>query len=200
MKKVNRARGAISLCAVMVVLALLLCHAPSIPASAEEETTAAGQKNYRYAVTIEFGSMTFYYDYGRWDVNEMCYKAGTSSQNPAAGTVQGYPGWYGFDGIANRIGVQFTDSENNAQARLSVTLGYGVIDSSVDTTDAMSNISMDFYIDQNLTEKLENNTFSVSPSGTKTEIFASLRGEPGFYSETFAPIGFLSITIGKITG
>lgn len=200
MKKVNRAR-AISLCAVMVVLALLLCHAPSIPASAEEETTATEKKNYRYAVTIEFGSMTFYYDYGRWDVNEMCYKAGTSSQSPAAGTVQGYPGWYGFDGIANRIGVQFTDSENNAQASLSVTLGYEVIiDSSVDTTDAMSNISMDFYTDQNLTEKLENNTFSVSPSGIKTEIFASLRGKPGFYSETFAPIGFLSITIGKITG
>ena len=58
-----------------------------------------------YAVDIEYGSLSFYYDYGIWNVNTMRYEAAATSENPAAGTPDGLPGWYGFDGTANRVAV-----------------------------------------------------------------------------------------------
>ena len=99
-KQVNRTR-AISLCAVMTAFALILLSVPAFPVQANGGDPKSD--GYKYAVTIEFGSMTFAYDYGKWDVNEMRYIANAASKNPANGTTEGYPGWYGFDGTANRI-------------------------------------------------------------------------------------------------
>ena len=62
---------------------------------------------YQYLVTIEFGSFQFWYDWGEWDVEKLAYTKDASSKDPAAGTVDGGPGWYGFDGVTNRIGVTY---------------------------------------------------------------------------------------------
>jgi hypothetical protein len=62
---------------------------------------------YQYLVTIEFGSFQFWYDWGEWDVDKLAYTKDASSKDPAADTVDGGPGWYGFDGVTNRIGVTY---------------------------------------------------------------------------------------------
>ena len=206
-KQVNRTR-AISLCAVMTAFALILLSVPAFPVQAENGDTQSD--GYKYAVTIEFGSMTFAYDYGKWDVNEMRYKANAASKNPANGTTEGYPGWYGFDGTANRISVKYSnenETDGDTQNRkLSITLDYRVISS--EEGRVVGGVAMDFYSDAAL-------TVPFSPSFTvphtdpenedaKTVIYASLRGEPTengnkFQSDSFVPVGMLTIRVGEIS-
>ena len=73
-----------------------------------------------YSLDIEFGSLSFYYDYGIWNVNTMRYEAGQNSVDPANGTVLGFPGWYGFDGTANKI-VLKNGSVNGESITVSMT-------------------------------------------------------------------------------
>lgn len=206
-KQVNRTR-AISLCAVMTAFALILLSVPAFPVQAENGDTQSD--GYKYAVTIEFGSMTFAYDYGKWDVTEMRYKANAASVNPAKGTEPGYPGWYGFDGTANRISVKYSnenEKDNATQNRkLSVTLDYRVFSSSEGRV--VDGVSMEFYSDAALTVPFSP-SFTVPHTdpeneNAKTVIYASLRGEPTengdkFLSDSFVPVGMLTIRVGEIS-
>ena len=79
------------------------------------------QEVYQYVVTIEFGSFSFYYDWGQWNVDKIAYEA--NSTDPAADTELNAPGWYGFDGTANRIGVSYVSRAQNPPA-LDVTLTF----------------------------------------------------------------------------
>lgn len=206
-KQVNRTR-AISLFAVMTAFALILLSVPAFPVRAENGDTKAD--GYKYAVTIEFGSMTFAYDYGKWDVNEMRYKAGTASDHPANGTKKGYPGWYGFDGTANRISVKYSN-ENVADGgtlnrNLSVTLSYRAL--SATNERVVDGVAMEFYSDVTL-KNLFPSEFTVphtdpEDENAKTVIYASLRGEPTengnkFLSDSFVPVGMLTIRVGEIS-
>lgn len=206
-KQVNRTR-AISLCAVMTAFALILLSVPAFPVQAENGDTKSD--GYKYAVTIEFGSMTFAYDYGKWDVNEMRYKANAASKNPANGTTEGYPGWYGFDGTANRISVKYSN-ENGADSltqnrNLSVTLSYRALSSK--EGQVVDGVSMDFYSDAALTAGFSP-SFTVPHTdpeneNAKTVIYASLRGAPTknggkFLSDSFVPVGMLTIRVGEIS-
>ena len=94
----NYKRIARSLCAVMLAFATLL---PPPAVQADNIPTSD-----RYSLTVEFGSLSFYYDHGVWDPNLMNYVATTTDETAAKGTVNGYPGWYGFDGTANKIKVK----------------------------------------------------------------------------------------------
>lgn len=206
MKKTTIA-GAKSLCAVILLFALLLFSLPAAPMRAEEETPEA--QGYKYAVTIEFGSMAFCYDYGAWNVNEMRYTADASSANPAADTEPGYPGWYGFDGMANRISVKFSNGNENDDAdtnrNLAVTLDYRALAATEGV--ALAGISAEFYSDAALTLKSEKSFLvpHTSPENNdKTVIYISLSGEPlsddiKYTSDNFSPIGFLTIRIGEIS-
>ncbi len=203
-KQVNRTR-AISLCAVMTAFALILLSVPAFPVQANGGDPKSD--GYKYAVTIEFGSMTFAYDYGKWDVNEMRYKANAASKNPANGTTEGYPGWYGFDGTANRISVKYSnenETDGDTQNRnLSVTLDYRML-----TSEKVSGVEMDFYSDTALTVPFSP-SFTVPHTNpededAKTVIYASLRGEPTenggkFLSDSFVPVGMLTIRVGEIS-
>ena len=203
-KQVNRTR-AISLCAVMTAFALILLSVPAFPVRVNADETKSD--GYKYAVTIEFGSMTFAYDYGKWDVNEMRYKANAASKNPANGTEKGYPGWYGFDGTANRISVKYSnenETDGDTQNRnLSVTLDYRML-----TSEKVSGVEMDFYSDTALTVPFSP-SFTVphtvpNDENAKTVIYASLRGEPTknggkFLSDSFVPVGMLTIRVGEIS-
>lgn len=62
--------------------------------------------SYVYNVTVEFGYFSFYYDFGIWDVTSFEYRASDSSNNPGANTTLHEPGWYGFDGVNNRIYIE----------------------------------------------------------------------------------------------
>ena len=207
MKQVNRTR-ALYLCAVMTAVALILLSVPAFPVRVNADETKSD--GYKYAVTIEFGSMTFAYDYGKWDVNEMRYKANAASKNPANGTTEGYPGWYGFDGTANRISVKYSN-ENGADSptqnrKLSVTLDYRVFSSSEGRV--VSGVTMDFYSDAALTARFSP-SFTVPHTdpeneNAKTVIYASLRGAPTenggkFQSDSFVPVGMLTIRVGAIS-
>ncbi len=210
-RQVNRTR-AISLFAVMTAFALILLSVPAFPVQAENGDTKAD--GYKYAVTIEFGSMTFAYDYGKWDVNEMRYKAGTASVNPANGTEPGYPGWYGFDGTANRISVKYSNENETDTAtqkrKLSVTLSYRALTSAEASTEGIEvgGVAMDFYSDAALTVPFSP-SFTVPHTdpeneNAKTVIYASLRGVPTengnkFLSDSFVPVGMLTIRVGEIS-
>ena len=93
--------------ALMLAFACLfsLCRFP-----AKVEAVESDEENYEYSVTISFGTFDFYYDWGVWDADALKYAASTTSTSPAAGTVAGDPGWYGFDGVANKISVEFLHS------------------------------------------------------------------------------------------
>lgn len=207
MEKPNRA-GAKSLCAVIMAIALLLLCVPAFPAYAENEETGAGV--YKYVVTIEFGSMTFCYDWGKWDVNEMRYKTDDASKNPANGTESGYPGWYGFDGTANRISVKYSN-ENETDTptqnrKLAVTLDYRTLSSAEGRV--VDGVAMDFYSDAALTVPFLP-SFTVphtdpEDENDKTVIYTSLRGEPTenggkYLSDSFVPVGMLTIRVGEIS-
>lgn len=207
MIKLNKS-GAKSLCAVIMAVALILLSVPVFPVHAENDETKSD--GYKYAVTIEFGSMTFYYDYGKWDVNEMRYKTDDASQNPANGTESGYPGWYGFDGTANRISVKYSN-ENETDTptqnrKLAVTLDYRTLSSAEGRV--VDGVAMDFYSDAALTVPFSPR-FAVphtdpEDENAKTVIYTSLRGEPTenggkYLSDSFVPVGMLTIRVGEIS-
>ena len=209
MRKLN-ITGVKSLCAVIMAAAILFFAAGGASVHAEDITTGAKSSVYKYAVTIEFGSMTFCYDYGTWDVNEMRYKADAANQNPANGTAEGYPGWYGFDGTSNLISVKYSNENPNdaatANRNLSVTLAYRALAASEGTV--VDGVTMEFYTDAALTIPFSSSF--VVPHTTpeddtaKTVIYTSLRGEPRagggqYQSGTFIPIGMLTIRVGEIT-
>ncbi len=206
-KQVNRTR-AISLCAVMTAFALILLSVPAFPVQVNADETKSD--GYKYAVTIEFGSMTFAYDYGKWDVNEMRYKANAASANPANGTEPGYPGWYGFDGTANRISVKYSNENEmdppEKKRKLAVTLDYRMLFALEGRV--VDGVAMVFYSDAALTVPFSP-SFTVPHTdpeneNAKTVIYASLRGEPTenggkFLSDSFVPVGMLTIRVGEIS-
>lgn len=103
-------RIARSLCAVIFAVCAVIPHF----------WVQAEPKIYKYSLSVEFGSLAFYYDHGIWDPNKMNYVADETSANPAQGTLDDYPGWYGFDGVANKIVVtndyyEYTDSNGETK-------------------------------------------------------------------------------------
>jgi len=198
---------------------MILLSFPAVPTGAEETETIKDD-GYKYAVTIEFGPMTFYYDYGVWDTNEMRYKSGDASKDPANGTTAGYPGWYGFDGTANYISVKYSNgNESDAEDKnrnLSVSLEYRAL-TTAEATDGnviITGITMDFFSDKALTTPFvfdnDGKTFKVphtpvDSEDQKTVIYVSLSGVPKdnsnnyYMSPTFTPVGMLTIRIGEIS-
>lgn len=207
MKKLNK-HGAKSLCAVIMAFALILLSVPVFPVHAENDEAKSG--DYKYAVTIEFGSMTFCYDYGRWDVNEMRYKTDGEIGNPANGTEAGYPGWYGFDGTANRISVKYSNENETdlptQNRKLAVTLDYRALFATEGRV--VGGVTMEFYSDASLTAPFSP-SFTVphtdpEDENAKTVIYTSLRGEPTenggkYLSDSFVPVGMLTIRVGEIS-
>lgn len=172
------------------------------------EETATGQ--YKYNITIEFGALQFYYDWGEWSPSEHQYRADVSSSNPAADTTGGLPGWYGFDGTNNCIKVI-----NNSAGAVVVKLSF---DMAEDEKYSNANDGMYDELQKNITmsvyENYANNTFSgevpvSEPNQYKFNLIAnetedwylSFSGKPllpndvKFQSLTPKAIGFLTIEV-----
>ena len=171
----------------------------------------AARYNYTYAIDIEFGSLSFYYDYGQWDVDSMSYKASATSTYPADATRNGYPGWYGFDDVANKIkivnsaegdrGVQVAISYESLSQEILADAGADVVVKNVAMTVKgvpVENISDVREISDDVV--WNGNTVTV-PAGSTAIGYVHLSGEPALengemYLETaMRPIGMLTIAI-----
>ena len=194
-----------SLCAVILATCVLI-GIVSFPSSSEAEGTLT-EDDYQYAVTIEFGAMSFYYDYGTWDVNELRYVTDKSSVFPSAETDDGFPGWYGFDGVTNRISVTYVNSYDDYKDQaIAISLTYRALTedeiSGVGGSQIVDGVAMSFYEDSDFLVALPS-SFIVQ-NNVKKELYVSLSGEPqragGRYeSGSFSPVGMLTIQIGDFS-
>ncbi len=178
---------------------------------------------YKYSITIEFGEFSFYYDYGIWDVNKLTYQ--TTSSYPAADLASGAPGWYGFDGLANKISI--TNESIASEDQLSdirVTIGFSMEDDYVeeqehgfvlDATESKIVMTCHGGVTENgvfsftepdsvdLTKDDENTYSFVIRHGdqVKKDIYISFSGAPftakdtPYYSAYPQQIGFITLTI-----
>ncbi len=194
------------ICFVIVLsLSLLLSAIPVVPAAADGETTAT-ETGYTYSVEITFGSLSFVYDWGTWSTSHLRYEADNSSTNPASGTEQGFPGWYGFDGTANKVSVKYLRSETDTTQydNLSVTLEYAPLTG----TSAVSGVEMELFTASDFSSGSKvagTNNFALTiPSSTTKTYWISLKGVPmsgsnSFDSDTLTAIGTLTFRLGKLS-
>lgn len=194
------------ICFVIVLsLSLLLSAIPVVPAAADGETTAT-ETGYTYSVEITFGSLSFVYDWGTWSTSHLRYEADKSSTNPASGTEQGFPGWYGFDGTANMVRVKYLRSETDTTQydNLSVTLEYAPLTG----TSAVSGVEMELFTASDFSSGSKvagTNNFALTVQNNKaTDYWISLKGVPmsgsnSFDSDTLTAIGTLTFRLGKLS-
>ena len=182
-----------SLCAAMLALCLLPC-AMLRPAQASPSPDDV------YAIDVEFGNLSFYYDYGTWNVNTMRYEASAASTYPAEGTDAGFPGWYGFDDIANRISIK-----NISQGKRAVTLSlyYRALDDTewddAGVAGSVSGVNMTVTTANDSSVLWNGNSVTVPAEKTAVGCI-HLAGEPRFAGEaytsaTMQPIGMLTLKI-----
>lgn len=178
-----------ALCVVMLLAALLIF----TPAPHSSAAAVSGDV---YAIDIEFGNLSFYYDYGIWNVNTMRYEASDTSRNNAAGTVDGFPGWYGFDGVANRVSVKNSSPGGSA---VTAELTYRSL-----TADELGGAGVDEIVTgvtMTVTGWPNDKNWVVVPANDTPVIgYIHLQGEPKvngqrYDSATMAPIGLFTLTI-----
>ena len=189
----------------MLCAGLLWSGVLSVPAEASPDP------NDVYAIDIEFGNLSFYYDYGVWDVNDMRYEASATSTHPANGTTLGYPGWYGFDDISNKISIT-----NHSESGRSVTvaLDYRSLTSTELTAAGAENVVSGVSMTVSGTPAKPDSAVSTVvavwqpadnsatvPSDATVVGYIHLSGEPKlpdgsvYDSASMQPIGMLTLTI-----
>ena len=152
-----------------------------------------------YALDIEFGSLTFTYDYGVWDVNDMRYEASSTSTNPADGTVAGYPGWYGFDGTANKITV--INRSELGDHSISVSLTYREFNDSEVSSGLEKVTGVEMTLNGTGWNSVSVNKYSTEiAAGSSATCLVQLSGEPvvsagKYFSDFMQPVGMLTLRI-----
>ena len=174
---------------------------------------ALAEESYVYNVTVTFGSFDFYYDYGTWDSENLKYAANASSKNPAADTADTFPGWYGFDGVTNKITVENSSTAGEVQIHIQYT------DTSLegDTTDniafplRLGSVTMSCYDNAALTMPASGAIangcsfhvagLAAAPQPTVKDIYVSFSGKPlntdgtNFVSAQTKRIGYITLTV-----
>lgn len=188
-----------SLCAVMLVFSMLLPRGLSTPARAVE---GDAQDPWRYALSVEFGSLSFYYDHGVWDVNTMTYVASTTDNTAAESTTPGQPGWYGFDDTANKIMI-LNESPNRTSVDISLTFrSLTAAEAGENATDVVQGVSMTIKDAAGSGWTGAANSYEATAAySTKVTALIQLHGEPrlsggGRYtSDQMLPVGMLTLAI-----
>ncbi len=187
--------------------------ATTAPVTVPPLQTLDGEESYVYNVTITFGSFDFYYDYGMWDSQNLKYTANQSSANPAADTVNTFPGWYGFDGTANKITIE----NSSVAGEVQVTVQYSDTPLAGDTTDNIEfpllpgSVTMSCYDNAALTLPAAGaftngcsfsvNGLDVSLQPAVKDIYVSFSGKPlnkdgtNFVSAQTKRIGYITLTV-----
>ena len=221
MRRFRKIRNAKALCAVFLAGAISFL-AQALPIRADEMTSDPedGDNPYIYAVEIEFGSFGFYYDHGIWNEDTFSYEASSTSTDPAADTTEGRPGWYGFDGVANRIRVTnmttMTAGSDIMTDSVQITLRYS------DTPDgyyefplAAGSVSMYCYAEPDLATCLNAATpniyefiipnVPIGQDAPTKSVYLSFSGEPRtvdgelFISGSVQRIGALTLSVSLVT-
>ena len=176
------------------------------PLLASDGAETYADEEYVYAIVIEFGSFSFYYDYGVWDPATLTYKADPASSDPSHSTAAGSPGWYGFDGISNKITVENASLYESGGQKLSdvrVTVFYSAAEFSQTVRDS---VKMTLFTDKTFTNEYKETdsdgkySFTVA-SGNKNEFFISLSGIPtdstgdDLFSDVAIPIGYITLQV-----
>lgn len=205
-------RTARSLCAVFLAAAIIFLLFPFC-LRADETTGDPGDddKPYIYAVEIEFGSFGFYYDWGTWNVGTFSYETDPTSRSPAADTVSGKPGWYGFDGITNKIKVTNL-TLSSAEQRIKILIEYSGVSDEYNAFPLLpGSVKMYCYDSPSFDTCLNvfDRTafipdvceFYMGNSGDSREIYLSFSGEPKtadgqpYMSGTAQKIGYITLGV-----
>lgn len=175
---------------------------------AEDGASADAEEEYAYKIVIEFGSFSFYYDYGTWDPGTRTYKADPASRDPSHSTVEGSPGWYGFDGISNKITVENLSEYEGQPLSVKITISYSQAEFSQTVEDS---VKMTLFPDKTFTNGYKETdsdgkySFTVA-SGNKNEFFISLSGIPKdstgdyLFSDVAIPIGYITLQVSMPEG
>ena len=143
-----------------------------------------------YSLTVEFGSLSFYYDHGVWDPNVMNYVASSNDTTAATDTIAGYPGWYGFDGTANKIKVTNTSNEDMT---INLSLSYSALNG---VTDVVMKVT-----EGGGWSGSENNYTASLSQGQTANALIQLSGTPMYNDKlyisenTMNPIGMIILKI-----
>lgn len=161
-------------------------------------------KEYRYNIDVSWGRMTFVYDKGVWDTEELKYKAEESY--PSKNTVDGEPGWYKFDGVNNKISIINVSTINPCEFDLWVDNYIRNDTEDYENTDGESDISgitMEFYDNA----EFEGDSFTSAEriyieQATETEekevsYYLNIDGEPVGLGETREELGSVVIQVHK---
>lgn len=201
-----------SLCAVFLAAAIIFLSFPfCLYADETTEDPEDNDKPYVYAVEIEFGSFGFYYDWGTWNVGTFSYETDPASTSPAADTVSGKPGWYGFDGITNQIKVTNLTSSSAAQ-RIRILIEYSGVSDEYSAFPLLSGSvrmycydspSFDtcLYVFDRTEFRPDICEFYVGNGGESREVYLSFSGEPKtvdgepFMSVTAQKIGYITLGV-----
>lgn len=217
-----------SLCALLLAVGFLLVQqnmtlfavdepltekSPSVDEVACDALIAADEKPvYKYNVTVEFGALHFYYDWGEWSPTKHDYVASSTSTMPANGVTAGKPGWYGFDGKNNCVKII-----NHSADSIYVNISYTTPSEAKLPLDDGA-VTMKIFKEAGLTTPLESvvgfnkidnhYVFSCAPTAAWTDpslpepgkcYYISLHGAPTAggvpYTETNSVIGYLSVSV-----
>lgn len=230
MKNVIWVRITKSLCAVFLIFGICLFAYPKTAFAAEISTETPqteqnqdpdSKKPYRYLLEIEYGMLSFYYDWGVWDPDTCTYVAGNTSTDPAASTEKNQPGWYGFDGIANKI--SFLNYGTDGDATIFVRFDYHARGDDEITFPNIVQPEVTYYRDAEFQSKYQNYTnlngtafilevpvqySSETSEPIPTDVYVSFENAPYYLDENNQPtenmyhaeisssIGFLQVTVG----
>lgn len=217
MKKIEYKKIAKSLCAVFLTVGVLMVSCRLSILAADEPEGNVGvhpgaRASDKYNVTVEFGSLQFYYDWGEWSPETHDYVTSPSSTMPAKGGTAGKPGWYGFDGDSNKITIINESDGKEIYANIwfdTVSKNPGGSAFSLE----QDSVTMTLYEDSAFSAEVETQAaFKDVVAGYVLKIptniaaspyvcYLSLSGEPQltsgepYVSQAAIPIGYLSVSI-----
>lgn len=168
-----------------------------LPLAEGEGVDNVGPKD-KYVLSLEWGDLSFIYDYGRWNPNTFTYDAEQNSKNPAAGTPAGEPGWYNFDGVSNQIRVinssKTTDINDTVDIELKVNFSIGGV-------SAVWYAKKDMQEEDRLADNklVLGNDINRRPGYTDAYAYLSLEGTPlnsdGSRFQADVPTPFATVTV-----
>lgn len=229
MTQIPYSKIAKSLCALLLAVGFLLVQQNMTLLATDESLTektpsveevacdtallAADEKPvYKYNVTVEFGALHFYYDWGEWSPTTHDYVASSTSTMPANGVTAGEPGWYGFDGTNNCVKI-INHSADGIYVNISYTTpseANSPLDDGAVTMKIFENVGLTTPLESIAGfNKIDNHyVFLCAPTAVAVDpllpepgqcYYLSLSGEPlkdGMpYTENVASIGYLSVSV-----
>ena len=139
-----------------------------------------------------------------WNTNKLEYCSDESSLFPANGTTKGKPGWYGFNGEANKITIYNASETDNITANVSVSKEIKDTEGNeIDTQPIyVNNLDYSIYKDNkwNCFEGYEEgNNFAITkviPAKENLSYYISISGKLDTQNESFnIPKNVGSVTI-----